>query len=248
MENYESKHFAGKGAVYVAPRDANNQPAGYGFIGNASTVNMTANVDIKKKLDHVSGNNGTAASWISNVSYALTLSLDSIKPEHLATSLHGVVTAKAAGSVTDEAATGYADKFISLEHTNVSAVVVTGSAGTPTYVEDTDYIVHADAGLIEIVDGGGIADATDLLNDYGYGDQHHIKIDPNNNEIFMMFAGINNADNNKQTRCEMYKVKLTPGALNMISDDGEPIQITGELIQDLTRPAGDQFYSWKTQD
>ncbi|MDH5393955.1 MAG: hypothetical protein OEY11_12270 [Gammaproteobacteria bacterium] len=248
METFESKYFSGQGAVYVAPRDVNGKPQGLMFIGDASAVDMTPNIDTKEKLENVSGARGVAASWISRSDFGLAITMDSIKAEHLAIALHGVVTVKAAGSVTDEAHTAYLDKFTPLENNNVSTVVVTGAGGTPTYVEATDYIVHAEAGLIEFISGGTITDATPVLIDYDFGAQKHIKIEPNNDELYMVFAGINTADNNKQTRCELYKVKLTPGALSMISDDSSPIPITGKVILDSLRPAGDQFYSWKTQD
>jgi len=248
MENYDSKYFSGQGPVYVAPRDVNGKPAGLKFIGDLDSAEITPNVEKSTTLENVTGSRGVGSSFIKRSGFNLNLVMRSIKPQHLARALHGSVTTKIAGSATDEAHTAYHDAMISLDHTKVSAVVVTGSGGTPTHVENTDYIVHADQGMIEILSTGGITDASAIEIDYSFAAQHHIKIDPNNDEVYIVFGGMNNADNDKQTRCELYKVKLDPSALSMITEDTANMPISGELLVDSLRPVGDQFYSWKTED
>jgi len=248
MENFDSTYFSGQGPLYIAPRDANGKPAGLMFVGDIESAEITPNIEKSTTLENVSGARGVGSSFIKRSAYSISINMRSIKPEHLAQALHGVNTTKAAGTVTDELHTAYQDKMTALAHNKVSAVIVTGTGGTPTHVENTDYIVHADTGMIEILSTGGIADLAPIEIDYSYAAQHHISIDPNNDEVYIVFTGMNNADNDKQTRCELYKVKLDPSALSMITEETATMPISGELLLDSLRSAGDQFYSWKTED
>ena len=90
--------------------------------------------------------------------------------------------------------------------------------------------------------------AIQTLVDYSYAAQHHVAADPSNKEVYLVFAGLNRADNAKQTRCEIYKAKLDPGVLGLIQEEHAEIPITGRVLLDSLRPAGDQFFSWKLED
>lgn len=248
MELFDSRYFRGQGKFFIGNRDANGEPSGLIFIGNVAEADLSPNIDTSEKVEQVTGSNAIASSFIRSSEFNLTLSLSSIKPDHLAEALHGAVTVVAGASVTDEPHTAYLDKFTRLTYNKISAVTITGTGGTPTYVAGTDYIVHADEGMIEFISGGTITNGTAVLIDYTHAAQHHIKIAPHNTEKYLVFAGINSADNDKQTRCEMYKVKINPGSIPMITDDAVDMQLTGRLLLDSLRTAGDQFYSWKTED
>ena len=87
-------------------------------------------------------------------------------------------------SVTDEDVTLNDDESTRLankngDDTKVSSITVTGSGGTPSYSEGTDYEVFVDAegytNLI-IVDGGGISDGETVEVDYDYTPNAHKKI------------------------------------------------------------------------
>lgn len=248
METFETKYFSGQGPLFVGARAANGQPAGLGFVGDISSAELSPNIESAEIVENVTGSNGIGNSFTKRTEFNFTASLRSIKHDHLARAIQGSNTAKAGASVTDEAHTCYLDKFTRLQHVNVSAVVVTGAGGTPTYVADTDYKVHAEEGLIEFLSGGTVTDALPVLIDYAYTAQHHIKAAPANQDLYMVFAGMNRADNNKQTRCEIYKMKLDPGVLGLIQAEHAEIQVTGRVQLDSLRAAGDQFYSWKTED
>jgi len=248
MEQFDSRYFRGQGKVFIGDRDAAGQPAGLVFVGNVSTASLTGNIDRSSKIESVTGAGAVGASFIKGSKYAVSLALSSIKAAHLKEAIHGVVITKIGASVTDEAHIGYLDKFIRLLHTNVSAVVVTDSSGTTTYTKDTDYIEDLVAGTIEILSTGTVTEAQALLVDYSYAAQTHITVLPNNTEKYVMFDGINTADNNKKVRCEMFKTKFSPGSLDLITDDSKDVTLEGEIELDSLRPAGDQFYSWITED
>ena len=232
----------------MGSRDANGEPTGLTFVGDISSAELSPNIETSEVVENVTGSNGIGSTFTKRTEYQFTANLRSVKHDHLAIAIQGSDTAKAGASVTDEAHICYLDKFTRLQHTKISAVTITGAGGSPTYVANTDYKVHADEGLIEFLSGGTITDALAVLIDYTYAAQHHIKAAPANQDLYMVFAGMNRADNNKQTRCEIYKMKLDPGVLGLIQAEHAEIPITGRIQLDSLRAAGDQFYSWKTED
>ena len=248
MEQFDSRYFRGQGPLFIGDRDANGDPTGLTFVGDVESVTLEPNVSRSETTENTTGKRLTAVSMLNGVEYALTINMRSIKPEHLQLALQGANTAKASGSVTDEAHTAYLDKFTPLEHTNVSSVTVVDGGGSPTYVEGTDYKVHADEGLIEWLSGGTISDATAVDISYDYAAQHHIKTDPKNKDKYIVFSGINGADNDKQTRVEIFKARLDPSVPNLISEETVNFPMSGRVLIDTLRSSGDQLFSWKTED
>lgn len=248
-ENFASRYFLGQGAIYVGNRNAAGQPIALQFAGDISSASMTPNIDNVETKENVTGQRATVVSIQTGVEYQLSITFRSMKPEHAAVWMQGANTVKAGATVTDEAVVANLGGFVPLQHVKVSSVVVTGAGGTPTYVADTDYKVHADAGLLEILDGGSITDGLALLVDYDYASQHHVSANPSNADKYIVFAGINTADNDKQTRVTIYKAKLDAGSMDMIQNDntGE-VTISGRVLLDTLRAAGDQLFSWKTED
>lgn len=248
MEQFDSRYFRGQGKLFVGSRTAAGEPDGLVFVGDLSSVDMTPDISRQQVIENVTGQAGVGSSWIEQSAFTLSIVMRSIKPEHLAVALQGANTAKASASVTGEAHTAKLGKFSRLAHTNVSAVTVSGSGGTPTYVADTDYKVHAAAGLIEWLSGGTVTEDTAAEIDYTYADQHHVASAPNNEAKYLVFAGQNSADSDKQTRVEVYKCKLDPGVFSLITSGAAEGTINGVVEQDALRTAGDQFFTWKTED
>jgi hypothetical protein len=247
-EQYDSRYFSGQGKLRIGLRDATGQPLGLEFIGDVGAATLTPSVDKETVTENVTGSSGIGAEFIKKVEYQFSMQMRSFKPEHAAIAMHASNLPKASGTVTDEAKKGYHGKFTSLNHIKVSSVVVTNAAGTTTYTAGTDYILDADGGMLEILSDGTITDAQDLLIDYSYAAQHHVSAAPGNKYYYLSFDGVNRADNNKKVRCEIYKLNLSPSAMALIEDKSAEIPITGTVILDTLRPAGDQFFSWKTED
>jgi hypothetical protein len=258
-EQFDSIYFRGQGPLFIAGRDAAGNPTGLEFIGDISEASATPAIENEEINENVSGQGLLGATYRKATKFNLSLTMRSIKPAHLAKHLQGTSTAKTAASVTDEPHRAFGGKMIPLLHTNVDTVVVTSDPTGTTYAATTAYIVHAKEGLIEIVAGGAIDIAqqalTDpsvglpLLIDYHYAAQHHVKVNPTQEYKYLVFSGMNSANNDKQTRCEIYKVKLDPGVLGLIQETGFGApQITGQILVDTLRPAGDQMYSWKVED
>jgi len=248
MEQFKSKYFRGQGAMFLADRDASGNAINALFIGNCSSATLNANVARGEKIESTTGKGAKGVSFIKNVSYDLSLELDSIRKDHLKMQLQGALTDKVGAAVTDEPHVGYHGGFVLLDHTKVSSVVVTDSTGVTTYVVDTDYVLKADQGMIEILAGGSITDAQALLIDYAYAAQAHVAASASNLEKYLIFAGMNSADNDKQTRVEVYKVKLDPGVMDLITDETTAATISGAVELDALRAEGDQLFSWKVEE
>jgi hypothetical protein len=249
MELHDSRYFRGQGPLYIADRDpVTGLPTGFTFVGDVTSVELNPEVERFEVKENVSGKGAVGASGIKSVKYAVQMVLRSIKPAHLKMALQGALTVKAAGNVVDEVHKAYDDKFIRLLHTNVSTVVVTNNAGSVTYVADTDYKVHAAEGLIEVIAAGAMVEGADHKIDYAYAAQQHLTVNPTNSYKVLMFAGKNTADSDKQTRCEAYKVQFDPAALDLITDETAEIELSGVVLLDTLRTAGDQLFSWKVQD
>ena len=252
-EQFDTKYFSGQGPVFIAERAASGQLMGLEFIGDMTTVTLTPSVDKETITENVSGLSAVGASFTKSVKYDLSMQMRSIKPGPLSIALQSSNTAKTAGTVTNEEHIAYKGKFIALKHTNVSNVQVSmaGAQNSVDYYAPpaaNDYILHADIGMIEVLDAGTIANAEALAIDYSHAAQHHLAVAPENKEYYLVFSGMNRADNNKQTRCEMYKVQLSPSSLAMIESKSAEMPITGTVMWDALRPAGDQLFSWKLED
>lgn len=248
MEQFDTKYFRGQGKLFIGQRDAAGEPTGLTFVGDLSSATLTPNIERDELIENVSGASAVAISTLKRVRYNMAIAMRSVKPAHLAQALSASVTAITGTTVVDEAHTAYLDKFTRLTYNKISSVTVTGSGGTPTYVENTDYIVHADEGMIEFISGGTITDATAVLIDYTFASQNHVKANPANLESYVVFAGINTANNDKMTRCEIYRVKFDPSALSLITDTPTDMQLNGVIELDTLRASGDQLFSWKLED
>lgn len=103
----------------------------------------------------------------------LSVTIADITTEALAMALQGTSAAytQGSGSVTDEVVAAKLNKFVDLSKRNIASAgfVVTNSAATTTYVENTDYAVNRAMGWIECLSTGAITEAQSLKVDFAYG-------------------------------------------------------------------------------
>ena len=249
-EDFSSEYWSGQGPAFLAELDSNDEPLGSEFIGDAPAIRPESTPTRVKIKENVTGNRNTAASFISNTDRGVTITLQSTKPEHLKHRLQGDLTVSPAGSVTDEAVTGHHDKFLTLAHVKCSNLVLTNSAGSTTYVANTDYVFHGDEGMVEILSTGSITDGEALLADYDYAAQKRITVNPRDRNYMLVCPAINRARDGKRGRLIIYKLNLDPGSIELIQDgdEGERAEIRGELLLADKRPAGDQLFRFDAED
>lgn len=246
-ENFASRYYRGQGKLFLGDRDANGNPVGLVFIGDLSSAEMTPQIERDQVIENVTGSGGIGASWLRSSQFNMQLTMRSIRKEHLEAALHGTALTKVSGSITAEAHTVKLGKFSRLQHTNVSTVVVKASPGGTTISAANNYVVYPAEGMIEWLAGGTVTDAQNVTIDYGYAAQYHVPSAPNNVAKYLVFAGKNTADSDKQTRCEIYRCKLDPGVLSLITESAGEIPMSGVVELDSLRAAGDQFFSWKVE-
>jgi len=249
-EDFVSKLFRGRGRMFISLRDTSSPalPIGWKFIGQIGSASLTPDIQRGQTLETETGADAVAASWPTKTAYNLSMGMRSIRAQHLETSLQGSAVTYAAASVTSEPHIAQQGLMIACVKQDISAVSVTSDPAGTTYDVTDDYIVHAEEGLIEIVVGGAIADDTPILLNYTHTGQKLVSANPDNVARSVMFVGKNTADDDKRVRCTMYKVKLSPGAFDLISDGSIESPITGEIELDTTRTAGDQLFSWLVND
>lgn len=247
-ELFNTHYFRGQGPVYIGGRTAAGEPDGLIFIGDVGDVTLEPNVDYTEVIENVTGQGGIGSSSLKRAQFDIKIMMRSVRPDHLALALQGVAIANAGAAVVNQLHTARKGKFVRLQHVKVSAVVVTGPSATPVFTVGTDYVVHADQGLVEIVSTGVIVEGQTLEIDYAYAAQNHVTSNPGNADKYIVFSGKNTANNGKHTRCEIYKVRLDPGAISLITDEESEYSIGGRVLLDSLRAAGDQFFKWKIED
>jgi len=248
MENFESYYFSGQGPVMLGLYSEGD--SGLGFIGDVSQLSFPPNISRTDVVENVSGQRQTGASFKNRTEYPLNITMKSVKPAHMARLIGADLTAKTAASVTDEAVTGRHGKFLKLAHVKVSNLVLTDSTGVTTYVANTDYKLYADEGMVEILATGSITDGQSLLADYDYAAQSHLLVNPTDLDYVLVCPTINRANSGKRGRLTLYKVKLDQGAIEAIVDGDQEASanLTGKVLIDTSRPAGDQLYRWEMED
>lgn len=247
-ELFDTKYFRGQGPLLMGTRSAVGEPENLIFVGDLGGVEMEPKIDYSKVIENVTGQGGVGSSSLTSVEYNIKIMMRSVKPTHLAMALQGTATTIAGGSTTGQQYTARLGKFLRMAHVKISSVVITNIGGTVTYAAGTDYLVHGDQGLIEILSTGTITEGLGLDIDYAFAAQTKVTTNPGNTDRYIVFAGKNTANNDKQTRCEIYKVRLDPGAPGLITAEETEYSISGRVLQDSLRPAGDQFFKWVVED
>lgn len=229
-----NKSYLGKGTIYAREIGGST---GLISLGNCSNLDFAFAEDKKEQLDYQEAGGAVTdtVSRISSVTASVTaLSLDA---GNVALALRGLVNAVAAGTVTAEAHTavqlGAFVPFDFLPDMSV-APVVTGSGGTPTYVEGTDYEVKN--GGILILSGGTITGGTNIEVDYTKRDASEVEaLTAAGKEYEIVFDGLNEADSGKPVLLTCHRCKFNPTqALAMISDDFGNLPLTFDVLKDDT--------------
>lgn len=148
---------------------------GDGYLDIGHLPNLDINQEIEK-LDYdqllPNGERGTTLSIVTKVKLVTSFTLDNLNAENLNILFSGGGTSanvQAGDTITDEAAAApiILDRSIFTAETDISSLSITGTGGTPTYVEGTDYeLVNAVTGEIKILSTGSIT--TGLVLELNY--------------------------------------------------------------------------------
>lgn len=240
----------GKGELWFSPYKTGTQIGeGLEFLGNCPTFSLTAETT---KLDHYGSTRGIREKDNSvTLEKTVTGSIvtDDIKPENIARFIGG-----SASTLTVASSTGATSAFTDVVQgrryqlgvttntptgaRNVSNVVV--ETGATTHVANTDYIVHAELGMVEIVVGGGIENGDDIEVTFDIAASTRSLVVSSVNDIEGELKFISYNAEGPLVDYFMPRVKLTPnGDFQIISEEWTTISWNVEV---LTRGSQAQVY------
>ena len=233
-----------RGRVYFDPFDANGNPTGEREFGNCPGFSVSVETT---NIDHYASTGGLRekdGSWVLEVNRSGALTCDNLSGANVALFLSGEedTVSQTNTAVTDETIKVIPGRTYQLGkttanpagHRNVSAVVVTNSAGTTTYVLGTDYALDAALGRLQILASGTIV-AGDIKVDYAKPAATWARVKTGSkSELSGALRVI--ADNAAGENRDWYmpKVTLTPnGELPIISDatDVASMEFTVEVLK-----------------
>lgn len=172
----QNKYTIPRGRVFFNPiNTATDEYLGELYMGNCPSLGLSIETE---KAEHYSSETGLRekdASVVLEVKRTGSLTCDNMSGTNVALFLSGSTgtITQAGASVTDEAIDVIPGRYYQLGlgastpvgARKVSAVAVTNSAGTTTYVAGTDYLLDADRGRLQILTTGTIV-AGDIKVDY----------------------------------------------------------------------------------
>lgn len=225
--------FLGSGRIYV-DRKVGSVFQGLHFIGNATKFEIKENSEKKERISKDRSNYGSALNTVFIKKPAeVNITLDDLDKDNLALVFLGNTSAESVtgATITDEAAVGYKNMIFKTAHRKISAVTLTDSAGTTTYVLNTDYeITDADLGLIKVLAAGAITDGEALKVDYTYGSMTSNKVQGGTNSniiVKVLFDGVNQADQSKAV-VNVFEGVLSPtSGVDFLADDFTKLELAG---------------------
>lgn len=223
-----SQVYSGVGTLYMRPLDSSGAAAGdYVRVGEAYPLSVKVSTNqIKKKSRMVATAGQTIGSKVEIDEIAGSLTLHEAIADNLAWALSGskVALTGTSGSVSDEAVTApAAGEYVKLTKGDISSVVVTTSPAGTTYVENTDYIVDTQLGLLTIVSTGDISEDDALLVSFDYAAESGYKVNiGTSTQIRVQLLGhLRNEFTQADLTIELDDVVLSANQeINFISEDG----------------------------
>lgn len=220
--------FIGSGNV-LGERFVGGVSQGLIRLGNAQKLEIKENSDKKTRSSKKRENYGSALDTVVIKKPAdVMITLDDLDRDNLSLVFMGSVDTASvvASAVTGETHTaGEPGTMIALGSGNVSSVTITG------FVEGTDFVVEdADAGLVTLVDGGGIAKGDALVCAYSTGGYSGSVIKGGTNpDVTMKIIMLGtNLVTQEPVRVEIGKAIMTPeSGVDFLSEDFTELQLTG---------------------
>ncbi len=230
-------YFSGQGKLKIAPIAAGVLAAGYRWVGNVPDFKPAFAATKLEHKESYTGQRLPDKTITTELKSTFTATLEDWSPENMALATRGKAQKTTSGAVTGDTspATLAVGETWLLKNSNISALVITDSAGTPATVDEDDYIADPVYGTVELVNAGtyvlplkaaytkGVVDVVPFFTE---GVQ----------EVALLFEGINTADSNKKVRAELYRVALDPTKeLGLITENFGQFVLEGTALIDETK-------------
>ena len=245
----ETNHVLGKGELHFVPFvTGTNTKTGEQYFGNTPSFGITVEA---QKVDHFNSDRGLNEKDLTvtiSVNRSGSFVTDNIIADTLAKMFLGsaAVLSQASETATMESITVLQDRTYQVGASDalpsgkrsVTITSVTSVGGATVHVLDTDYTVDAELGRVFIIEGGGIADGTEVEITYDVAAHSRKQTISGTESIYgaLRFIAYNNAG--EQTDYYMPKVSLMPnGEFSLKGDDFQQISFTVDILKDGNKPA-----------
>lgn len=224
--------YLGSGKIYARIAGA---AAGLLPLGNASDLSLSVKDEKKTMKDFTKPGGGTYASVIRIDTVTCKMKLFDLNKTNVARAVFGTEAAMTGAAVLDEVVTAYKGALVPLAHPGPSAVVVTNSAATTTYVQGVDYEVSG--GGIVIIDTGAILDAQALKVDYTFATYNKVEgMTSGAVTLELHFEGLNEANSGKPVILDIWRAQLSPTkALDLLGDKFSELDVEAEVLKDPSK-------------
>lgn len=229
-----ARAFLGAGDIYVN-RIVNGAKQGLAGPFYADKFEVKPNSERKEATSKGRYNYGQIIESVAlQKPSEFTMDLTEVTGDTLLLAFMGTATtlAQTAGTLTDQAVTAKADKWIEVGKKNLLTVVVKNSAGSTTYVEGTDYTVNKPLGMVKVLSTGSIADAAALKVSGTYAAASGSVISGSTlSEVRaeIVFDGINQADGSQVTVNVWEGVLSTDSAFDFLANEFGKVSLKGTL-------------------
>jgi hypothetical protein len=243
----KEQSFIGNGRVFAKPVAGGS---GFREIGNCGGLTISHTEEEKSVLDFTNSAGGKANSLTRISAVTMNVSMFDRTAVNAALGSKGTAALVASGSAVSEVHEGWhaADERILLDHLTPTAITVKDVTDVTTYTLDADYTVDTD-GAIAILSTGSIGDGDTLHISYSYVEYNKVEaLVTAGVEYEVKFYGLNAAQEDTPVVVTAYKVKFGAAAETaLISEDFVPMDITGEIIKDVTKVAAGVSKYYKIQ-
>lgn len=232
------KDFSFQGKVWLADRSPTGKPLALRWVDDAAELQIKLNADKSERTESYTGNRLTKAVLSKSKKASLSLKLNAATKENLALALYGTAAVVTTGTVTAEVfPTGLmVGDTVKLDHSKVSSVVLTDSAGTPaTLTSGTDYSLESDGapGLVNILNLGATPYTQPFKAAYSYAAGVDVAMFTQQApEKYLVMDGINTVSGERVV-ARLYLVRFDPASqLDLINSDFSDLSLTGDVLYD----------------
>lgn len=235
MSLSQAQGFIGAGDVLLAVINSDGSEGKLVDIGNTTKLAIKPASTIKEQKSKKRDSYGQVLETAALQEPAeLSVTLETVNREGLRYAFMGEDAAytQAAGTVADEVSEAKLDGWVQLSKEDISAVVITNSAASTTYVLGTDYVLNTRLGMYKALSTGAITEAQSLKVDFAHAAFTGARIRGNVKPQIrarVLLDGINKVDDSIGI-LRVWEVVLTPSSeFDWFKDDFNTIELSGKL-------------------
>lgn len=249
-------YFSGQGKVYLATRNASTgAPVSLSWLGNCSRLEVGFQVETLEHRESYSGSRLTDLRLETGKTASLSATFEEWDAEYMAKIIRGNVVAgsttpvsaeivETLGSALTAPSTSAPARFQAKGRNIGGTFTLVDSTGSPkTLVKDTHWrLVSAAAGIVEVYSLGALGALTEPLKfSYTPGAHNSVGAFVNSTaQYYLVFDGLNTANNNAAVVVELYKVQFSPPAsMPFISNDLATFELSGSVLLDDKKSSTD---------